>query len=96
MKKYLFYLLLILAIACKKRESNAQLIKNCTGIYMLIDGEYFKICNRDDFVNIPNETILKIKYKFVNADDCKPFISCACCILPFYPNEKIIEVKVVD
>lgn len=93
--KYLL-LFLILISACKKERAEAKLIKECSGIYMFIEGEYFTVCNRDDFKNIPSGTMMKIKHKTVKNEACDPIISCACCILSFYPNKKIIEAKIIN
>ncbi len=96
MRKYLIFIFLITILSCKQR-TEAQLIKYCDGTYMLIDGEYYRICNRDDFTSISSGTYLNIKYKIVEGENCDANLCFTIqCILPFTYSGKIIEVKILD
>lgn len=95
-RKIIFYIILSIAFySCKKHEKNTQLIKNCIGTYFLIDGEYHRVCNRDDFIYRANGDMLHIKYKFVKNEECDPHIS-NICWEKFEYSGKVIEVSVVN
>lgn len=57
--------------ACSKSDAtntNATVIKDCTGVYLRIDNKDYMVCNREKFTNIPEGTT--VNAIFTKTDNC--------------------------
>lgn len=80
--KKIFLLLSILIIipffACKKSSITTTIFKNCTGTYLLIDGNTYKVCNTGKTAAFSGGETVKVKYKFIKECDNSDNEDCKC------------------
>jgi hypothetical protein len=90
MKHILFALPLLFLLSCQKEKAdNAMVLKNCTGVYLQIDGKNYQVCN-DEKLNAYKQGDL-IDASFRHIDDCDALAGRTVCAMAF-PNEGWIEV----
>ncbi|MCI5059379.1 MAG: hypothetical protein MRY83_24920 [Flavobacteriales bacterium] len=73
----------------KKRNTDAKVIRNCTGIYLNVDNKNYKVCNRDILQNYENEEPLTATFK--KAEDCDLQSELVCFM--HFDFEHYIEIK---
>lgn len=84
--------ILVSLFACEKSgKNNAQIVRNCTGIYLRMDGKEYRVCNSEKVSKYPNGVSITVNYKHIkkcNSDD----IVCTMA----YPNDgdiKVLKIK---
>jgi transposase len=94
MIKYTFILLsmvVLLLFSCEKSGKSVQVVRNCTGIYLRVNGKEYRVCNSEKLSEYPNGVSIKVSYKHIkkcNSDD----IVC----MMVYPNDgdiKVLQIK---
>ena len=91
MKKALLFTFtatLILFSSCNKDlDTNATVVRDCTGTYLQMDGDDFYVCNSGELAQFDNGTKLQVSYKPV--PECT-FTGTIC--LLYHPKKGDIEV----
>lgn len=78
----------LLLFSCEKSgENKATIIRNCTGVYLRIDGKEYKVCNQNKLTNYIHGISVTATYRYVK--ECKE--STAACLI-LYPNDGLIKV----
>lgn len=89
---------IIVAIVCifllsfnscqKEKDQEALVFRNCTGTYVLINNQNYKVCNANFLAKINDNTTLFISYKCIDyCTDDNP----ECLML--FPFESYINIK---
>lgn len=91
MKTVLLASLLSFSMCRTHRDTNATVIKDCTGSYLRIEGKDYHICNREKTDNIADGTPVTADYKKISSCNgtAKDDIVC----LMVHANEGWIEIK---
>jgi len=56
---------MILMLSCSKKEDNATVIKDCTGVYIRIDSKDYFVCNDEMVDNFDHEAKVYVEYDTV-------------------------------
>jgi hypothetical protein len=83
--------LLVLTTSCKKNLEGAEVVRDCTGTYLRIDDEDFKVCNDEILDDYTEGASVNVRYKKVQ--DCED--DGAVCMLyhRYSASIEITEVK---
>ncbi|WP_317897316.1 hypothetical protein [Aurantibacillus circumpalustris] len=94
MKKVLFILVLLL-FSCKKNDCiKAELVKDCTGTYIRIDGKDYQVCNLEKVSAFNNGAKITVSYKKIT--ECKGTAADQIVCLMLHANEGWIEVLKIE
>lgn len=95
MKKRLYLIFPIIALTlmgCTKMNTSAEVIKDCTGVYLRIDGKDYLVCNDDVLSGKEDNEMVKVRYEIINECDQPPELQCYMA----HDYEGVIEVKSVN
>lgn len=74
--------------SCEKSgENNATIIRNCTSVYLRIDGKEYKVCNQDKLTSYIHGISVTATYRKIK--NCNE--STNVCLMA-YPNDGLIKV----
>ena len=91
MRVLIIIALVALISSCKKNAEGAEVIRDCTGTYLRIDNEDYKVCNSEILNDYTEGASVSVKYKKVqNCED-----EGAVCMLyhSYFASIEISEVK---
>lgn len=61
----------LLASCNKKLSTSSEVIRDCTGTYLVVDGQHNPVCNVQMLENIPTGTLVQAEYKLVGNGKCE-------------------------
>lgn len=94
MKKLITLVLLTGLLSCsKQKQSNARVVKNCTGNYLTIKGNDYLICNESIVADYVSGDEVYVHYEKTNGNDCD-FNEAMCLMVHDYKG--IIIIKSVN
>ena len=86
-------MMLLAGCAAQQSYPTATVVKICSGSYLTIKGEDYKVCNRDMLENYTEGSTINVVYK--DLDKCTPPKDEYVCLL-YHPHKgaiQILEVK---
>lgn len=92
MKTVLTSGIILALLGCGKNKNSAEVIRDCTGVYLRIDHQDYKVCNTESLESYSDGAKVKATYKKVNS--CANDTNVVCMMYHAYVNE--IEVSKVD
>lgn len=79
---FLFTLGCLLLASCNKKQStSSEVIRDCTGTYLVVDGQHNPVCNVQMLENIQTGTIVQAEYKLVGNGKCEDRESFHCAMV---------------
>ena len=69
---------------------SGKIIRDCTGVYLDVDGKDYQICNADKVKGYKENTEIKVVYEIT--EKCKEFDGKAVCMM-YHPKEALIRIK---
>jgi hypothetical protein len=91
---WIFFLSFAMAGCTKEKNEMVTIVKNCTGVYIQIEGKHFLVCNEEVFANIDNGSSKRIVFKKVKSCKAKNDKEIVCTM--YFQHEGKVEVLQVD
>ena len=93
--KNLLFILIMLLVSCKKNDCvKAELVKDCTGVYLRIDSKDYQVCNLEKVSAFNNGAKISVSYKKIS--ECKGTASDQVVCLMYHANEGWVEVLKIE
>lgn len=92
MKYLILSLVLFSFTACKKNSNKAIVDKDCTGSYLTIKDNDYRVCNAEILDSYQDGDELKVTYKKVNNCEADTGIYCEL-YHPYKSHIEILEIK---
>lgn len=83
--------LTIVSSCGKEKVTNAEVFRNCTGTYLLIDNKNYNVCNYKILNQIEDYTLLNVKCR--NIDYCENHRVMCDMVFPFESYVEIVRFK---
>jgi hypothetical protein len=88
----LLAILFFALVSCKKETTTTvTIVDNCTGVYILKDGEHFKICNEEVLPSFTDSLVIDLSYEVITACD-SDFFACEM----WFPFTDWVEITEID
>ena len=93
--KIISFLAVILFFSSCEKDifGNIEVVHNCTGSYLKIDGNNYLICNKDIVDNYEDGDIVSAEVDYITWNDCNN--TWAACFMAF-EHEGVIQVKTIS
>ena len=84
---------LIFAVSCSKTSiTNVEVEINCTGTYLVVNSEFYLVCNPDVFVDVEDGE--RVNAKFITVENCEAQNLIICQMA--FPVDETIEVLKIN
>lgn len=90
----LIFLAFALAACTKEKNEMATIIKNCTGVYIQVEGKNFLVCNEEIFADFNNGSSKRVVFKRVKNCNYKKEKEVQC--MMYFQHEGKVEVLEVE
>ncbi len=91
-KQYILILFsFFLLISCHKNKGEKVIVeKNCTGQYVQIDDDFYRVCNEELLCDIEDGTEIQVTIQYI--DECKSLDDDVVCYM-YFKNEGWVEIS---
>lgn len=97
MKKYFLHLTLLLSLltSCGTSKGiSAEVVRDCTGVYVRVDNKDYFVCNKSALVDKENGAQVNIKMEEDQADNCEGKNDIVC--MMYHEHKGVVKVKLFD